>query len=186
MPKRKLPPNDAVVRMYESGMSSGEIAEECGVQPITVLSLLARIGVPRRSAQEAAILRQEKGRGHPARYWLGKKQPREMVERRAASVTGEKHWLWKGGHSRRRYRGKVYKEKCDLCGSKLNLGIHHRDLDHYNNAPENLEVLCVSCHMSLHKQLYWDAIHAGKEPPKSNGPIGWERTEKGGATSGAK
>ena len=163
--------------MYRSGMSTGEIAERCGVKPVTVYSLLSRIGEPMRSVSEAARIRGERGRSNPSRYWLGKTQPPEMVERRVSKIRGENHYLWKGGDSLRPYRGKVKKESCETCGSRLNLGIHHRDFDHFNNAEENLSVLCVSCHMALHKQAYWDAIHSGQAPPKSNGPVGWNRKE---------
>ena len=165
--------------MYRSGMSSGEIAEKCGVKPVTVLSLLRRISEPRRTTQQAADVREARGRGKPASYWTGKKQPPEMVEKRISKQRGERHYLWKGGRDRRPYRNMVDKQECESCGIGENLGIHHRNFDHYDNTPENLAVLCVSCHMSLHKKAYWDAVHAGKEPPKSNGPIGWQR-EKGG------
>jgi len=180
MPKRKLPPNEEVVAMYRSGMSCGEIAEKCNVAPVTVTSLLRRIGEPRRSAAEAAQVRNERGRTKKVRYWQGKKQSPEMVEKRVSKIRGEKHYMWKGGKSRRAYRGIIEKEACEECTSRQNLGIHHRDFDHYNDEPENLQVLCVSCHMSLHKQAYWDAIHDGRTPPVSNGPIGWERN--GGET----
>lgn len=177
MPKRKLPPNEQVLEMYYSGMSCGEIADKCGVAPVTVRSLLARIGYQARSMAEAAKVRAERGRWKPSASWKGKKVPRELVERRSEKVRGEKHYLWKGGLSRRPYRNVIEKIECDKCGVRENLSIHHINLDHYDNRPENLQVLCVSCHMSVHKQAYWDAIHAGKEPPKSNAPIGWNRDE---------
>ena len=175
MPNRKLPPNEEVIAMYRNGLSCGEIAELTGVAPITVTSLLRRLGEPRRTAAEAAQVREKAGRAHHARYWQGKKQPAEMVERRISKIRGDKHWLWKGGKDRREYRDLVVKEVCARCGSRQNLGVHHKNLDHYDNDPTNLEVLCVSCHSSTHKQAYWDAVHAGKEPPKSNAPIGWSR-----------
>lgn len=180
MPKRKLPPNEELIAMYKSGMSCGEIAEHCGVKPGTVNSLFRRIGYRLRSTQEAADLRTERGRENQARYWEGKTQPPEMVEKRVSKIRGENHWLWKGGASKREYRKVIDKQVCSRCGARINLGIHHRNLDHYDNRPENLEVLCVSCHMSLHKQAYWDAYHSGEETPKSNGPTGWKR-EEGGA-----
>lgn len=175
MPKRKLPPNEKVIELYDSGMSSGEIAELYDVKPVTVYSLLRRIGHPTRSPLEAARLREERGRGKPATYWKGKKQPRELVEKRVSQIRGEKHYLWKGGESRRPYREQVEKKSCQECGQTENLSIHHINFDHYDNRPENLQVLCVSCHMSFHKQAYWDAIHTGKEPPRGNGPVGWKR-----------
>lgn len=177
MPNRKLPPNEQVIEMYRSGMSSGEIAEKCGVAPITVTSLFRRVGYQTRSAADAAKLRVQRGRSIPSTFWKGKKQPSDMVERRVEKIRGEKHYLWKGGLSRRPYRNEVEKEVCDKCGARENLSIHHVNLDHYDNRPDNLQVLCVSCHMSLHKQAYWDAIHAGKAPIKSNGPVGWRRDE---------
>lgn len=175
MPKRKLPPNEQVIAMYDSGMSAGEIADMHGVARVTVSSLLARIGHKGRSMAEAAKIRAERGRWKPPASWKGKKQPADMVERRVEKIRGEKHWMWKGGASRRQYRDEIEKVECAKCGARENLSIHHINLDHYDNRPENLQVLCVSCHMSLHKQAYWDAIHAGQTPPKSNAPIGWSR-----------
>jgi 5-methylcytosine-specific restriction endonuclease McrA len=170
-----IPPNEVVIADYESGMSTGAIAEKYSVAPGTVSSLLNRIGYKLRSAKEAAKVRGESGRWKPTSAWKGKKQPKEMVEKRLSKIRGENHYLWKGGESRRGYRDVVKKMKCDSCGSKLNLGIHHIDFDHYNDKPENLQVLCVSCHMSLHKTLYWDAKRRGMEPKKGNGPVGWKR-----------
>jgi hypothetical protein len=181
MPKRKLPPNEEIIGMYESGMSSGEIAKKYNVKPVTVVSLLHRIGYKLRTSQESnAILESRGARFHTA-FWLGKTQPPEMVEKRVSKIRGENHWLWKGGNARRNYRDNIVKEICAKCGSKLNLGIHHIDFDHYHDEDDNLQVLCVSCHISVHKQAYWDAIHGGYEPPKSNSPIGWDRKpEEGG------
>ena len=181
MPKRKLPPNEEVVQMYDSGMSCGEIAEKCDVASVTVDSLLRRIGHKMRSAAEAAKVRSERGRCNTAKYWLGKTQPPEMVEKRINKIRGENHYLWKGGDSRRDYRGKVKKVACEKCGARLNLGIHHKNNDHYDDSPENLAVLCVSCHMSIHKTAYWKAYRNGEPTPKSNGPVGWVR-EGGEAT----
>ena len=168
MAKRKLPPNEVVVREYRSGMSAGEIAEKYGVKPVTVHSCLVRIGEPRRSCAEAARIRVERGRCNSANYWQGKQQPPEMVEKRISKIRGENHWLWKGGKSRRSYRRVIKKVKCATCDSRLNLCIHHRDFDHYNNDPANLQVLCVSCHLSLHKTAYWEAVRTDKEPLRSN------------------
>lgn len=175
MPKRKLPPNEELIKMYESGMSTGEIAEKCNVAPVTVSSLFYRIGYQLRSVKDAAIIRNEKGRNKVTRYWLNKKQPREMVEKRLSKIRGSNHYMWKGGREKRDYRGIIEKIECAECNSKINLCIHHIDFDHYNNNPDNLQVLCVRCHISLHKSAYWDAIHSGETPPVSNGPIGWKR-----------
>jgi len=179
---RKLPPNEEVIALYDSGMSCPEIAERFGVASVTVSSLLWRIGHPMRPPKEAAKLCVEQGRNKPASYWKGKKQSPEMVESRVSKIRGENHYMWKGGDSRRPYRDVVEKIECEKCGARDNLGIHHKDFDHFNDEPSNLQVLCVSCHMSLHKQAYWDAIHAGQTPPKTNAPIGWKK--EGGGKNG--
>src|SRR3990167_10880440 len=175
MPNRKLPNNEIVVNLYRSGLSSGEIAEKFSVKPVTVLSLLARIGEHRRKPKEVQEFINKRGRRKPPKYWLGKKHQPEMIEKRVSKIRGEKHYLWKGGKDRRIYRELIVKVKCERCNSKLNLGIHHKDFNHYNDVESNLQVLCVSCHISLHKRAYWDAILAGKHPKKSNAPIGWEK-----------
>jgi hypothetical protein len=42
------------------------------------------------------------------------------------------------------------KSTCEKCGGTSRLGLHHRDRDRTNNAPENLLTLCPSCHTSEH------------------------------------
>jgi hypothetical protein len=180
MPKRKLPPNDEVIKMYQDGMSSGEIAELCDVQPVTVISLLRRLDIPRRSPGEASRNMVSRGRAIPTRYWLGKTQPPEMVEKRVSKIRGENHYAWSGGKDRRGYRNNIDKIICDECACHDNLCIHHTNFDHYDNREDNLRVLCVSCHLALHKQAYWDSIHSGEKPLTSNGPVGWT-TKKGGS-----
>lgn len=183
MPKRKLPPDAVLIEMYQSGLSCPEIAEKLGDQgiqtkAISVFSRIRMAGIQRRTPQEVAQLREKSGRARHASYWLGKKQPPDLVEKRVSKIRGENHYMWKGGTERRPYRKKIVKESCAACGSRQNLSIHHIDLDHYNDADDNLQVLCVSCHMSLHKQAYWDAYHKGEMTPKSNGPVGWTQKKE--------
>ena len=173
MPNAKLPLDATICQMYRDGLSIKEIAETFGVHVQTIGRRLKRGGQPRRTPKEAARLCVKRGRSSPARYWSGKKQPKAMVEKRVAKIRGPNHYLWKGGKSRRPYRGKIQKSKCESCGSRINLAIHHIDFDYYNNSEDNLAVLCLSCHLSLHKQAYWDAIKAGKTPPKSTGESHW-------------
>ncbi len=46
------------------------------------------------------------------------------------------------------------KNKCERCGfepvHQCQLDVHHRDHDHSNNAPQNLETLCANCHRLEH------------------------------------
>jgi len=59
------------------------------------------------------------------------------------------------------YRKMVEKDACASCGTTENLCVHHKDENHTNNVPSNLEVLCMSCHSSQHKQAWWDAKRGG-------------------------
>ena len=74
----------------------------------------------------------------------------------------------KGGNSRSAMNvqaRKHLKTMCECCGSPLRLVIHHIDEDWTNNAPENLQTLCDSCHKSWHvTQRYAGVRPAGKMP----------------------
>jgi len=39
---------------------------------------------------------------------------------------------------------------CEICGSIGNIDIHHKDFNHQNNNPDNLMLVCRSCHMKIH------------------------------------
>lgn len=46
-------------------------------------------------------------------------------------------------------------EKCGLTewmGEKITLELHHKNMDHYDNSLENLQILCPNCHALVHKQ----------------------------------
>ncbi len=44
--------------------------------------------------------------------------------------------------------------KCERCGKKRRLEVHHRDHDKTNDDPANFEILCHACHSSEHKVGY--------------------------------
>jgi len=176
MAKTKLPPTEELIALYKAGLSCKAIAESIGgCKPVSVHSRLVRAGVQMRSLKEASALALSTGRLKPKAHWSGKKQPAEMVEKRIAKIRGKKHYAYKDGLSVREYRGKVAKVVCESCAARTNLCIHHKDFDHYNNSESNLSVLCVSCHLSLHKARYWESLKSGDTPKSSNGPIGWKR-----------
>ena len=62
---------------------------------------------------------------------------------------GNKHPRWKGGSSPRKF----LKDGCELCGSKKNLLVHHKDKDRHNNNLSNLQTLCESCHNKVHNNV---------------------------------
>lgn len=49
----------------------------------------------------------------------------------------------------RTYR-KVRKDKCELCGSTINLCVHHIDGNRNNNDITNLLTVCKKCHQTHH------------------------------------
>lgn len=64
---------------------------------------------------------------------------------------GEDNHMYKTGIGSFRKRAlDFYGEKCNRCGSTLNICVHHRNEDRTNNKIENLEVLCKSCHQNHH------------------------------------
>src|SRR3989304_6890763 len=141
--KKLTQTTEELYKMYQGGMSTFSIAEKVGVTPGAIQSRFRIAGLKMRNLSKAHELAYQK-----------KRHPR-------TGAKGKNHWAWKGGREQRGYR-KTKKEKCELCQARLNLCIHHKDFDHYNNQPENLQILCLSCHMSLHRKAYWDAKKNGQ------------------------
>jgi hypothetical protein len=95
------------------------------------------------------------------------------IQSRGRGRAGSQNGRFKDGSQSRMYRKMITKDKCRKCGTVEDLGIHHKNDDHYDNRLENLEVLCNPCHMSITKRKWWKAKKAGIKLPKSNGPVGW-------------
>ena len=83
----------------------------------------------------------------------------EIVAKR--NQGGKNHWNWQDGKSLEKYGKDWTKElrqrirerdefKCQKCGIKKNIVVHHKDFNKKNNHISNLEVLCRSCHMKIH------------------------------------
>lgn len=66
--------------------------------------------------------------------------------------SGTDHPNYKDG-SRKKYRNLVTYTQCERCGYKDHpeiLQVHHKDHNHSNNDPSNLEVVCPNCHCIEH------------------------------------
>jgi len=64
---------------------------------------------------------------------------------------GERNPKWNGGTQTYRDIAKgEYGEACGLCGSTRHVRAHHIDENRRNNNPDNLIMLCQSCHRSVH------------------------------------
>lgn len=51
---------------------------------------------------------------------------------------------------------KILGVKCQKCGSKVKVELHHIDLNPQNNRPSNWKRLCRKCHMEMHIRLRVD------------------------------
>ena len=82
------------------------------------------------------------------------------IPSRGKSRAGKENGRYTHGRyvGERVYRQMIDKDLCKNCGGTKDLGIHHINFDHYDNRLENLQVLCASCHNSLHKKRYWKHV----------------------------
>ena len=133
-------------------------------------------GVPKSAAHRAAMSAARKGKPKPEGWVAPSKRPEvaakiaaywtpEVRAAKAAAVSNPNaryHML-----SARKAAAIVRKAgECHRCGhdgSESRLGIHHRDRNKHNQAPNNLEVLCHRCHMrehSDHQEVGWARFHA--------------------------
>lgn len=62
---------------------------------------------------------------------------------------GQHNGGWKDGRSSKWYK-RFKKKRCERCGGKRRLSVHHRDRDHSNSSPSNLETVCSPCHTREH------------------------------------
>jgi len=82
-------------------------------------------------------------------------------------------------HNARRYHNvdfEIYKkttEKCVICGFDKIVDLHHIDMNHKNNASENLTGLCPNHHKMVHhrnfqKEIFEMLSERGFTPPKTH------------------
>ena len=78
----------------------------------------------------------------------------------------------------RRQSAKTVREKCEICeASNKTLQVHHKNGNPLDNATENLQTLCVSCHQKVHSQRYTEEGDLKTcsicEEPVAKGGKGW-------------
>jgi hypothetical protein len=111
-----------------------------------------------RMAEYGIKARKENVKGSRMRKDHREKISKAMTDNPKNWMNGKtlaKHPNWKGGtRTYRRIKLSEVPLSCNECGKKnCNLDVHHIDQDRSNNAIENLQVLCVSCHRKLHYRL---------------------------------
>lgn len=67
-------------------------------------------------------------------------------------------------------KDRCLKKICEKCPSKKDLGLHHKDGNHENDADDNMQTLCGSCHTTRH----WEA---GKTHSQESHPNDTETLE---------
>lgn len=167
MAKRLHVTDEEVAQLYrDTHLTSRQLAARFGLGKTTVTRMLRRV-IP---ADELATLTTDRLRRRPASYgMLGKHHTRERNVKFAAKMRG-RFTFYEGplmvdlramNRGRREARllypldGKV----CP-CGEPAT-DRHHVDNDPTNNAPENVALLCSSCHISIHARARW-AKHRAK------------------------
>lgn len=90
--------------------------------------------------------------------------------RKAFVKTGKNEQSSGGAHKSARlikYLIEGHERSCEKCGSTRNVEVHHKDGNYQNNTPDNLILLCRSCHMKEHNPKS-TCIICGK-PAKGHG-----------------
>jgi hypothetical protein len=93
---------------------------------------------------------------------MAKVLARMGIAAKSRSRAGQQNGRFKDGSESTAYRKMIAKDACVRCGVTENLCIHHKDEDHTNNVPSNLEVMCMSCHSAMHKTEWWRSRKDGQ------------------------
>ena len=123
-------------RYITLGIPAYTIALKIGADGSTVMRWLKQLGIPQ---------------------WSYEKE----IRYRAQAISDKRNYRWAGGRSGgyilelalMELEAAKVPEQCSICDSQSKLDIHHKDGDRTNNVLENLQYLCRSCHVQLHKNL---------------------------------
>jgi hypothetical protein len=83
------------------------------------------------------------------------------IQSRVRANLGTRNGRYRHGMASTMYRAMVQKRECIRCSTVEALCIHHKDGNHRNNTPDNLEVLCMACHSRMHKSEWWRSRKGG-------------------------
>lgn len=162
-------PIDELERLYVSGLSCSQIAEQCGVTKQAVRRALKASGVEIRGLSEAMKL--SHNRPHVLEKFSNAARGRkhsEATKKKLRDVVGPDHPLWRSGltlgsggylqftasPANGAHAGKfLHQIVCEWKeGRKLPDGyhVHHIDGDKLNNSPDNLVSMSAREHGQLH------------------------------------
>ena len=121
--------SDELIQYYLAGNSIKNTSEKFHIGETAIRNNLIFMGIKTRNIKEVRKIKK----------W---------------NCTGASNGRWLGGVNSTTYnriRRDFKPDICEICGEiKERMATHHIDKDHTNNTPENLMVLCPSCHSKLH------------------------------------
>ena len=87
-------------------------------------------------------------------FLLRKYCDRECMKKAFVKVGSDANQLYRSAHhtaSLLAYSILGKEKVCEKCGSTQSIDVHHIDGNYNNNTPENIMILCRSCHMKEHR-----------------------------------
>jgi hypothetical protein len=128
--------NDILIWVSER-QSNAEIARRLSCKVDTLKKYYKELGINYKGNQGA--------KGH--KFSNTKKSALEILN--SPGITNSKKRI-------RLIEDGIKDNKCECCGlsewmgKPIPLELHHKDLNHYNNSLDNLQILCANCHMQAH------------------------------------
>ncbi len=149
---------------WEEKLSTRQIAKKLDITQNGVMYYFKKFGIKSRTLSEAQKVcetnplrkpKTEEWKKYIAKIqtgnknMLGKHHSEETKKRisDAQLITGE-------SKNTKEYMklAETFPKKCNKCGLTINLCVHHKNGNHFDNKLENLEILCKHCHISHHKK----------------------------------
>ena len=156
---------------YQKGLTGKEIARKYGLKLSTVYKYLHQLNTKMRDSKfkkgfnvwetldEKKKIKWKKKLSER----MSKYNPMKNVDVQKRRSIDERRRRGATGRLTHREKRLLIKEvgKCEICGIKYPLTVHHKDGNRYNNRRDNLQVLCFNCH---YDKEYGGRKYAQKKP----------------------